>query len=159
MNAYLFSFRTRATANLQVKPFVEVQTTLLSGDDDPNDITHKTFRAPYATGHKFHGEMDLFLNFPVDTEARGLRDIGVNIGWMPHKIEMQADFHLFDAMVARGDGEQFGYELDFKARYPFWDYASVDMLYGLFVPGEIYRARALGTNVEHFVYATAGVKF
>lgn len=160
VSAWLVALSTRVTLDHEYTPFAEVHGVLVSGDDDPDDPTQRTFASPYPRGHRIHGEMDFFINFPNDTSDRGLRDFGGTIGWAPKKVAMTGAFHFFDAMATRPDGlRHFGFESDFKIAYPFWEYASIDTLYGFFVPGEIKRVGLNDPRVEHFVYATAKVGF
>jgi hypothetical protein len=53
----------------------------------------------------------------------------------------------------------FGHELDVKVSYQFWTYASIDLLYALFAPGELMSVGIADPIIEHFVYSTADVKF
>ncbi|MBW2455930.1 MAG: alginate export family protein [Deltaproteobacteria bacterium] len=159
-DAFLIATRARATAERSLEPYMEVITAFISGDDNPNDRTIKTFRSPYPTGHKFHGEMDLFLDFPRDTQLRGLVDLGAALGVGKAPITGRASFHLFDGLARRGDTMRyFGYELDFKAKWEFWEHASIDALYALFVPGELVKAGRDDADVEHFAYSTMNVQF
>lgn len=160
VSAWLAEFSTRVTSSHESAPFAEVRATMVSGDDKPDDPTAKTFSSPFPRGHRIHGEMDFFINFPRDTDGRGLRDFGGRIGWAPKKVALTAAFHFFDAMAARPDGlRHFGFESDFRISYPFWEYAYIDTFYGFFVPGEIKRAGLVDPGIEHFVYATSRVRF
>jgi hypothetical protein len=160
VSAWLAGASTRMTTPLFGRPFAEVHAVLISGDDEPDDPTTTSFASPFPRGHRIHGEMDFFINFPRDTDQRGLRDFGGTLGWSPNKVRLTAAFHFFDAMATRPDGlRHFGFESDFKVSYPFWEYAAIDTLYGLFVPGEIKRVGLADPRVEHFVYATAKVGF
>ncbi len=161
VSAWLAAASTRVTlSESSVEPFAEVHAVLVSGDDEPADLTSRTFQSPYPRWHRIHGEMDFFVNFPRDTDGRGLRDLGGTLGFAPADVELTGAFHFFDAMASRPDGlRHFGFETNFKVSYPFWDYARIDTLYGLFVPGEIPRVALRDPRVEHFVYATAEVGF
>jgi hypothetical protein len=79
--AWMFGTRLRYTfLDSAVAPFIELFGELLSGDDDPNDADEKTFDTLFATNHRYYGEMDFFLNIPVDTARRGLADTGAVLG-------------------------------------------------------------------------------
>ncbi len=167
-HAYLFSMRTRAQADIDSKPYLQLRTTWLSGDEDPNDAVVKTFNAPYPTGHAFHGEMDVFIAFPRDTRERGLRDAGLTLGWTPIRTTWTAALHVFDATTFRpGDlRNHFGWEMDFKARTPIYEpYVSLDMVYAFFDPGELMVERGVSSPLrgdpalEHFAYVTTKVAF
>lgn len=160
VSAWLAALTTRMTTPLFGAPYVEMLAVLVSGDDEPDDPTQNSFASPYPRGHRIHGEMDFFINFPRDTDARGLRDFGGKLGWAPMDVNLSAEFHFFDAMASRPDGlRHFGFESNFKVIYPFWEHARIDALYGLFLPGEIKRVGTIDPRVEHFVYTTARVGF
>ncbi len=160
VSSWLAAFSTRVTTDLFGKPFAEVHAVLVSVDDAPDDPTAHSFASPFPRGHRIHGEMDFFINFPRDTDARGLRDFGGTLGWSPKDVRLTAAFHFFDAMATRPDGlRHFGFETNLKASYPFWKHASIDALYGFFVPGEIKRVGLADPRVEHFAYTTAQVGF
>ena len=134
---------------------------LLSGDDNLQDDKYKVFNTLYGTNHKFYGEMDFFLNIPVDTEERGLRDIGGALGAKPlDGLHFRAAYHLLQAMAERPDGlETFGHELDIKGEYRFWTYARTAVLYGVFFPQGLQKLGVADPQAEHFAYVTADVKF
>jgi hypothetical protein len=163
--AFLVAGEVRATLDLAVKPYLELYASFLSGDDDLDDPTARTFVTPFATGHKFHGMMDVFIEMRGDTSERGLRDIGGALGVAPIEgLSVRGAHHLFQAMQERGDVEHFGHELDLTAGWRFVSFAGVDAGYGVFFPGNIMDAEVRaagggGARPEHFVYATADVSF
>ncbi len=163
--AYLVAANLRATFDVSSKPYIDLDAAFLSGDDNTNDTTVKTFELPYPTGHKFHGEMDMFLNMRPDTQQRGLRDIATSIGASPLKgLSLEATHHLFQAMEKRGDLEHFGHELDLKAQLKFLEYARAAVLYSAFFPGNLKQNEALTAykaeaETEHFAYTTLEVSF
>jgi hypothetical protein len=142
------------------KPFLEAYGEFVSGDDDPTDTDEHSFNTLYSTAHKFHGEMDFFLNLPVHTQKRGLMDVGGALGFSPvEKLTFSPIYHYFRAMAEQPDGlNEFGHEVDLRAAYKPWKYFKFDMVYGFFAPGEIFEA-SRGTKIEHLLYSTAHVSF
>lgn len=124
------------------------------------------FDTLYATNHKFYGEMDFFLNLPVQTLGLGLMDLGGRFELFPiQDLRVNVDFHHFrsageeDAM----GNDTFGSELDVKLTYKLWKFVGTRMLYGVFLPGELMRTRSGLTataelEVEHFFYWTIDVQ-
>ena len=102
-----------------VKPWMKAFGEVLSGDSDPADDTQRSFNTLFHTGHKFYGEMDYFLNLPVDTQQRGLVDVGGAAGLTPVKpLTFSVTYHHFRASADQGDGLQvFGHELDTMVTY------------------------------------------
>jgi hypothetical protein len=155
------------------KPFIEAFGEFLSGDDDPGDSDEHAFNTLYSTAHKFHGEMDFFLNLPVHTGKRGLMDIGGALGFSPvEKLTFSPVYHYFRAMAEQPAAVdpatgavttpaglmEFGHELDLRLNYAPLKYFKFDVVYGLFAPGEIFEATK-GDKLEHLVYSTAHVSF
>ena len=161
-HAYLFSVRSRAVAEIDSEPSIELHVTWISGDEDPEDGVVRTFTSPYPTGHAFHGEMDVFTAFPADTRERGLRDAGLTLAWTPVFTTWSAALHFFDATAYRTDDyrSHFGWEMDFKARMPLYaPYFTMDAVYAFFNPGELMIERSADPSLEHFAYVTATMAF
>ncbi len=148
-------------AKVNTQPFVRAFADVLSGDAAPGDGTRRTFNTLFHTGHKFYGEMDFFLNLPADTFQRGLADIGGTVGLSPMKLmKAYATLHHFRATADQGDGlGTFGNELDLKIDYKPWPLFTIDLLYGLFAPGDIFEVGRSNTKLEHFLYSTADFGF
>ncbi len=94
----------------------------LSGDDDPGDGETGVFNTLYATNHKFYGFSDLFLDIPVHTGGRGLRDAAVKLAVTPRDgVRIGADLHSFRVAASGGGVDpRLGEELDLTLA---WDYA------------------------------------
>lgn len=103
------------------KATVTVWADVLSGDDDPVDGETKVFDTLFATNHKFYGFADLFLNIPVHTAGRGLRDLALKGTLSPAKgWKLSADLHSFAVMADAGMSEaRLGEELDLTASYRY----------------------------------------
>jgi hypothetical protein len=159
--AFFVGAQAKVVIDVATKPFFQLFGDFASGDDDPTDNTVRAFDTLYATNHKFYGEMDFFLNLPVHTGGRGLRDTGARIGFQPlEQLEAQATYHLFGAMaIQQDDLRTFGHEVDLKVALKPWKPFSWDLVYAFFVPEDIFEARAADPKPEHFVYSTASVQF
>jgi len=100
---------------------ISVWYDYLSGDTDntsAGDTTDHTFTTPYATNHKFYGNIDKFLNVPT----QGLQDIVVKTWIKPFK-KLKVAVHLHQFLSARkGTAAQapknLGQEIDVHLRYP-----------------------------------------
>jgi hypothetical protein len=158
VSAFLFAARSRLSADYPIVPYLEVEVAVNSGDDDPGDATTKVFNSPHPTGHGFHGEAAIFINFPVDTAGRGLLDINAAIGTAGKPLIGRISYHYFDGIENRAAGA-FGHELDFSAKWLFWDYASIAATYGFFVPGMFYESVTPDPIIEHVAFVTADLKF
>ncbi|RLB52869.1 MAG: hypothetical protein DRI90_21730 [Deltaproteobacteria bacterium] len=177
-SAWLVAARAQMDIKVPTKPFVGAFGDFLSGDSDTADDTFRTFDVPYATNHKFYGEMDFFLNSVAHTQQRGLADLGGVVGFKPFDGAVaKVTYHHFKGMAGR-DGEidadgndteldTFGNEVDLKLAYSPWKPLTFDWMYGFFVPGDIKRCMpgATGacttpaTKTEHFIYSTVSAKF
>jgi hypothetical protein len=152
--ANLSSFQFRANVDVASKPFVYLEATFVSGDDDPTDDVIGTFTQPYPRAHRVLGQMDYFINFRRDTDERGVRDLSSRVGWKPFGLAMDATVHIFDAMARRSDGlNHYGWELDFRLQRRFLDdHLGFDAVYAFFVPGELIAPAVPDPDIEHFGY-------
>jgi hypothetical protein len=161
-SAFLFTGTARVTlADVLTKPYLQIHGALLSGDDDPNDRTKRTFERPFAYRHAPFGEMDFFINMAQDTGERGLRDVAGSVGFEPFDdLQISATHHLFQTMADRNDElDHFGHELDLKAQVKFWKYARIATFYGVFFPGAVFKSGVVDPDPEHFAYTTVEVTF
>ena len=159
--AWLAAAKARYTAPAAVKPFVELFAEALSGDDDPADGDVKTFDTLYATNHKFYGEMDFYLNTPKHTGGRGLMDVGGAAGLnILGNLAIKTTGHYFAAMDDQGAGERaFGSEVDVRLDWKVSPHVKLDVVYAIFLPGEIMESSTGGSDPENFAYSTLDVSF
>jgi len=95
VSAYMFGARV-GTSVARGKGEINVWYDYLSGDDDPTDAKVKVFDTLFAANHMFYGFADLFLNIPVHTNGRGLRDLAIKTSVFPRKaVKIGLDFHFF----------------------------------------------------------------
>jgi hypothetical protein len=158
--AYMAGLGIQYRGATEWKPFIGAFAEYLSGNEERSSEAIRTFEYPYPTGHAFHGEMDFFLDIPADTDQRGLLDVGGTFGLSPvDDLVLASTYHWFASAVDRGDGRlTFGHEIDFKAVYRPWRFLSIDLIYGLLVPGEVWEATR-GDDLEHFAYSTLDARF
>jgi Alginate export len=154
--AYMAGGYLGYTIPVVTKPFIKGFGEVLSGDTNPADNTVRSFNTLFHTGHKFYGEMDYFLNLPVNTQQRGLVDVGGVAGLAPAKnVKLSLTFHHFRAQAEMDDGlKVFGQELDTIVSYAPWPLFKIDWFYGLFAPGDIFTNGVANTKLEHFIYST-----
>ncbi len=159
--AYFYALRGGYTLkNIVYRPGLKLFFERASGATDKTS----TFDTMYATNHKFYGEMDFFLNLPVNTDNRGLQDLGITLIATPFKkAKFFATFHNFKATVkVNDDPVDFGNEIDLKLVYHFNRNISIDGLYGIFLPGELMKQLKGVTDnskSENYFYSTFKVKF
>ncbi|MBW2522575.1 MAG: alginate export family protein [Deltaproteobacteria bacterium] len=159
-SSFLVGAEARLTLGVPGRPYLEGVGVLLSGDDDPDDLTARTFELPFGGNHVRYGEMDFFIDMPRDTDQRGLRDLGGALGAKPTEaVHLRAAYHLMQAMADRPDGlRTFGHELDVKGEYRFWTYARAAVFYGVFFPQGLFERGVAGPGAEHFAYVTLDLK-
>ncbi|HHH31711.1 MAG TPA: hypothetical protein ENK57_25640 [Polyangiaceae bacterium] len=157
--AYLLSGRLGQQIDVATTPYVRSFVDYVSGDSDPSDDVRSSFTTLYSTAHKFHGEMDFFLNLPRDTNEAGLIDLGGMLGFHPvGKMDLGVTYHNFRTAAATPTGATtFGHELDTILSYRPWAPLSLDVVYAFLVPEALYR-QSRGDTLEHFAYSTLRVK-
>lgn len=89
----------------------------LSGDEDLTNSTITAFQAPFATGHKFYGTMDVMcFSTACWVDGRGLRDAALKADFVPvGKVKANLDLHAFLEAADQDDGRDgamIGQELD-----------------------------------------------
>jgi len=153
----LIAARAGYTLDTAWKPSITGWFEQLSGDGTPEG----TFATPYATNHKFYGEMDLFLNTVLHTGALGLQDIGGRLMAKPaDRLKVLVDVHAFSSVEpGPDDATSFGLETDIKAVMGLGKGLDLAVLYAVFSPGDLIEARAGGSELEHFGYLTLDARF
>lgn len=159
--ANLTSFLFQANVDVASKPYLYLEATFVSGDEDPTDDVISTFTQPYSRAHRVLGQMDYFINFIQDTDERGVRDLSSRVGFKPFGIAMDATVHIFDAMASRPDGlSHYGWELDLRMQRRFLDgHVGFDTVYAFFVPGDLIAPQVADPDLEHFAYVILDTLF
>jgi hypothetical protein len=161
-SAWLYAAGARLTFDVPTRPYLEANASFVSGRPEGAPNKWRTFEAPFGTTHGFYGEMDMFRDLASDTYEQGLADIGGSIGLGPIEgFAARATYHWFHTTAPYNDGiGTFGHELDLRAEYRFLKYASLDLVYAVFFPKDLWEHHVRGdTEPEHFVYSTADVTF
>lgn len=85
-------------------------TLLLGYENLGSDAGNVAFSTPLATGHKFQGFADTFLNTP----ANGIEDIYVSASTAINSLSLSTSLHRYNASEG---GQHYGNELDVVAGY------------------------------------------
>jgi len=117
IKAYMLTTSLGAKLNIMQGAGISVWYDYLSGDNNPADLTVHTFTTPYATNHKFYGNIDKFLNIPT----QGLQDIVLKTWIKPmKKLKLVLHFHQFlsaKTSTAAMPPKNLGQEIDTHIRY------------------------------------------
>lgn len=129
---------------------VGVAQEVLGADDDAN----RGFATPLATGHKFQGWADLFLNTP----ATGVEDTYLTFKMaLPMSMELLAMYHVFESDVDTGGENKYGDEIDVALTKKFANGASIMLKYAAFSGEEEAAYTAFQNDVSKswimFTYA------
>ncbi|TKJ42374.1 hypothetical protein CEE37_01455 [candidate division LCP-89 bacterium B3_LCP] len=136
------------------KPDLTVGVDYLSGDDDPNDNTCKTFDTMYATNHKYYGYMDYF---PANMMDLGLMDMHAKVAIKPTaECTMKLAYHMFQAnqnyiLLDGSESKNFGSEIDLTMKRKYNDHVSFVLGASLFTPGEIFK-ETMGDKTSTWFY-------
>ncbi len=141
VGAYMFGSRVKYNFESEKKQFLGVGFDYLSGDDDNNDDSYGAFNTLYATGHKYFGYMDYYLNVTGSTGSLGLMDMMVNSGiTLNEKASLAGDFHILQFANENFAGSSaLGSEIDLTFKYKYAE--SVDFQAGasIYIPGEVMK--------------------
>jgi len=134
------------------------QLDYLSGDDDPTAGDAKAFNTLYATGHKFYGYMDYFLNVPGQLDQAGLVDAMLRGSVdLTSATRVRADLHHFRLAEDRGNGKTLGTELDLVGTWSVAKVAGLEAGGGVFFPSDpitaLLPAFSGGTETTYWGYA------
>ncbi|HOI28921.1 MAG TPA: alginate export family protein [Melioribacteraceae bacterium] len=164
ISAYTFSVNAGYRSWSPLKPAVNLQLDLVSGDDSPGDNTFKSFTSLYGGRHKFFGYMDYFVSFPNDTYGLGLIDLIGKLSVSPiQNLTLNIHAHLFSSMheyiLNSGTGSNsFGSEVDVVAAYKYSDHVSFEGGASMFFPGDIFKEKR-GKDNSSWFYIMAVVNF
>ena len=133
------------------------QVDYLSGDDDPAAGDIKAFNTLYATGHKFYGYMDYFLNIPGQLDQAGLMDAMLRGSLTVSSVtRLRADLHHFRLARERAGARGLGTELDLVGTWTMGEYAGLEAGGGLYFPTDLMTtlqpAFANGSDATYWGY-------
>jgi hypothetical protein len=159
VSAYLAAgavqYRTGMDWLTSVRGSVEALSGTPEGDPDA-----KTFDPPYATGHKFHGWMDYFVNIPSQTFDRGLLDVNAALaGKLAEPVSWTLKGHSFSLMQPRDGSRALGQEIDFLVTWTYAQPLSFDLGGGAFFPGVNMEEAFKGSDVGLWAYLAVTVSF
>ncbi len=169
--AFMGSLKAGYNSKGDYKPSFHLFADYLSGDDDANDDTIKSFDTLFATNHKFYGYVDFFTNIPVHTKNMGLIDTGAVATITPcDKGKFSLAFHKFILAQEDGSGEKdLGWEIDAVAKRGIRKNLTLSLGYSLFSPGEaMINMKATKDNMgneiknedmEHFAFMMLVMNF
>ncbi|MBM4170917.1 MAG: hypothetical protein FJ214_03495 [Ignavibacteria bacterium] len=162
VNAYMFAFNANYNFESTAQPSLGVGIDYISGDETPTDKKYKSFNTLYATGHKYFGYMDYFINLPIDTYGLGVTDLIGRFSISPvEKLRASAHFHIFLAngnykLKTGSTSKEFGSELDLLLNYKYNSNVTFEGGFSFFSPGEIFKERR-GKDIATWVYLMAVV--
>ncbi|NUN68780.1 MAG: alginate export family protein [Bacteroidetes bacterium] len=143
---------------------VGVHADIISGTT-PAGKEFNTFTANYATGHKFFGFMDYFVNFPVQTFHRGIADIALRttLSWSD-RVKSQMTFHHFSTMedlssVAPLNVTDAGQEADIITTITYSPALQFECGAALFIPNTVMRTAFGGSDLGVWGYVTTHLIF
>lgn len=131
---------------------------IISGDSDPLDSTYRVFDPPYATGHKFYGWADYFVNMPADTRGLGVQDLAFKIK-SPLSDQAVADlqFHYFwfarnNPGISGGGQKALGFEADAMVTIPLIKNIRLQAGYSAVIPTDALKRLHNGDGPGHWVW-------
>lgn len=141
---------------------VSIHADIVSGTASSGKEVN-TFTANYATGHKFYGYMDYFINFPVQTFNRGLMDLHLRsvLTWN-EETKTQVTLHHFTTMKELSSApplktNELGQELDIVTTMKYAKGLIFECGVGAFVPNAIMRTAFSGSDIGLWGYFTTQV--
>jgi hypothetical protein len=162
--AYMFGSRLGYATGVAALPRLGVGLDLLSGDDDVTDNTYRAFNTLYATGHKWYGYMDLFLDPAARTRDRGLVDgmASARIG-LPRDAALDIDMHGFwlQREFTAAPDRHIGWELDLTLPVRLGPGQQLQLGYSAFRNGNAAPLIGLGEDGKlwHWGYIQASFSF
>ena len=143
------------------KPRLAVEYSFASGDDDPDDGTHKTFDGAFGARDKMYGRMNLFC-------WRNLKDLEANLEVKPLKcLHLKAEVHRFELAERRDawylnqklyrdpagrSGDDVGKEFDIVATCKLPRGHTLMAGYGHFWPDEFAQKIASSKQANWFFF-------
>lgn len=124
------------------------------------DPDFKSFDPPYATGHKFHGFMDYFINIPLHTGNRGLTDLLGRVHFsLSERLTAAARYHRLSVAESGGGEGLLGDEIDILAKFQYAQALSFELGLSSFLPGPLMRSRFGGADAGLWGFLATTVTF
>lgn len=142
------------------QPELRLGADVYSGDADASDGDLKAFDNLFASRHRFFGRMDLFKDFPGDTNNGGLVDMHVE-GEMSASETVRIGLHVHNfALLEDTFGDKaLGQEADAVVT---WNYSEVTEYHwggSVFVPGDGMKLRSGGEDPAFKTWMQLLVRF
>ena len=133
----------------------------LSGDDDQEDETVRSFSNLYGSRNRFYGLADYFLYVPDDTGGLGLQDAALKLSFSPSStLSLNLDLHAFRTAADGGlPSRRLGEEVDAWVRLLFRQYLTVQAGYSVTWAGPAMEEVGRLTGTGNFGYVMTSVKF
>jgi hypothetical protein len=164
IRAWMAGVRLAAELPVRALPRAGLGLDVLSGDADPADGVYRAFNTLYATGHRFQGYMDLFLDPAARTRERGLiNGIASARIALPRALALDIDGHGFwtqQALPVAPD-RVLGWELDLTLPIALGPGQQLQLGYSLFRNGAAAPLVGLGRSgaASHWAYVQATFAF
>jgi hypothetical protein len=162
VSAYTAAMSAGMMLNGSLISSVSAHADLVSGTSATGKEMN-TFTANYATGHKFYGAMDYFINFPVQTFNRGLMDLHLRsvLAWNDN-VQSQVTLHQFSTMQEFASAgslktKALGQEVDVVTSMKYSKGLLFECGLGAFVPNTILRSTFNGSDLGLWGYFTTQV--
>lgn len=142
------------------QPEVRLGFDIYSGDADPADGDREAFDNLFASRHAFFGLMDLFKEFPVDSDNGGLMDFRL-VGEMSASETVRVGLHLHNFVLVEdtvGD-KDLGQEADAVVTWDYSDVAEYHWGGSIFVPGDGMKLRSGGEDPAFKTWMQLVVRF
>jgi hypothetical protein len=157
-------------------PRVGIEYNFASGDNNPDDRTHRTFDQLFPSNHRPFGLMDLVSwqnihDVSVTTLIRPMKDLCITNEVHGFWLADTHDFFYNTSDVPRttggygvkpGAGQYVGAEYDFLASYNFLKCANAQLGYGHFFVGDYVKNSLVpvgGAKDANWIYAQLKVDF
>jgi hypothetical protein len=166
IKADLYSVNAGLTVDAATKMRVGGVYTMLSGDNDAKDGTHRTFSVLFGSGHTYYGYMDLF---PKVLGDYGLHDAILQWSIVPiDPLSVALDLHNFRLDRAASfkdpttgqftEAKDLGQEIDLTVNYKYSSLVTFTVGLSAFIPDEamIYKQ---GPATSYWGFLSTTVNF
>ncbi|MDZ7691997.1 MAG: alginate export family protein [Balneolaceae bacterium] len=162
ISAYMLA--AEVSYNLDFLQFRTGYDYLSGGNANDINPARNTFHTLYATNHKFYGNMDYFLNIPVDTRGGGLQDLYLGTNYkVTEDFNAGLTYHSFALANEISDPQNItetldqylGSEFDLNFSYQFTDEITFNIGYATLFGSTSLNHLQLrdGKTTEHWGWA------
>jgi hypothetical protein len=157
--AYMASGTLRYRGPSWTEPELRAGVDLMSGDSDPAG-DDKAFNNLFASRHGFYGLMDLFTEFPQNTDSGGLIDFKL-VGEMSAAEAVRVGLHVhhFQLATAGAFGKSLGQEADAVVTYEYNAATTLHWGGSIFVPGDAMKGATGGEDPAFVTWMQLTARF